>query len=95
MASTASIRQLSSLDIKVNMSRSGRKLAGLRAIAAQRHRPPLERPPPGRRTGPSQRELRERDQLSCHAKSQGATGPPGTRFSALQYHNLSYYKNLG
>ena len=52
--------------------------AGLRAIAAKQHRPPLERSPPGRRTGSSLLRESERDQPSCHARCQGATELLGT-----------------
>ena len=54
--------------------------AALRAIAAQPHRPPRVRSPSGRRPGPSLLRESERDQLSCHARYQGASGSPGTLF---------------
>ena len=54
--------------------------ACLRAIAAQPHRPHRVRSPSGRRLESSLLRESERDQLSCHARYQGASGSPGTLF---------------
>ena len=65
--------------------------ACLRAIAAQPHRPHRVRSPSGRRPESSLLRESERDQLSCHARYQGASGLPGTLFGG----ELSEYSDTG
>ena len=68
--------------------------AGLRAIAAQQHRPPPSALPQGGAQGSSKRELRERDQPSCHADYQGATGPLGTLFCTVPVRTEETYSTV-